>query len=183
VPDPPSVSALPPSSIQPAIVAPAKAVSPRAVASSSPALSNALPAPAPLAPAPSSEPKVDAPHLFNRANAARRSGAHDQALLLYDELTHEYPASREATEACASAGRMLLADGDARDALPWFDRYLVVSGPLEEDVMFDRARALGDLGRSDDEGRAWSNLLRAYPDSVHAPHAHARLRELTTQTL
>ena len=116
--------------------------------------------------------------LFERASAARRAGDHDRAADLYRELARQYPGSAEAHESRATLGRMLLADGDAHAAVRSFDAYLEVGGSLSEDVMADRAAALGKLGRGDEEATAWSALLRAYPGSVHAERARARLQEL-----
>ena len=75
-------------------------------------------------------------------------------------------------------GRMLLDDGDMSAALRSFDDYLRSAGVLREDVMVDRALTLERLGRRNDEANAWASLLRAYPSSVHAERARARLRQL-----
>jgi hypothetical protein len=75
---------------------------------------------------------------------------------------------------------MLLDDGDANAALRSFDDYLRAAGVLREDVMVDRALALGRLGRWHDEANEWTTLLRAYPSSVHAERARERLRQLGT---
>jgi TolA-binding protein len=123
-------------------------------------------------------PAADARLLFVCANGARRVGDRDRAADLYRTLINEYPAAAEAHEAQATLGRMLLEDGDAHAALHYFDDYLHVGGPLQEDVMADRAAALGRLGRSADEAAAWSSLLHSYPSSVHAARAATRLREL-----
>jgi TolA-binding protein len=129
-------------------------------------------APDPAAPAP------DAASLFARANRARRAGDRERAVELYRALVERYPSSTEAHESQAMLGRVLLVDGEASAALRSFDDYLRTGGSLREDVMADRARALGRLGRSHEEAQAWSSLLRAYPGSVHAERAQSRLREL-----
>jgi tetratricopeptide (TPR) repeat protein len=120
----------------------------------------------------------DAAGLFSHANRARWGGDHDRALELYRTLVEWYPGSTEAHESQAVLGSMLLVDGDAGAALHCFDNYLRTGGALREDVMADRARALGRLGRAHDELQAWSDLLRAFPASVHASFASSRLREL-----
>jgi tetratricopeptide (TPR) repeat protein len=131
-----------------------------------------------LVPAVPAAPKSDAVLLFDRANAAQRRGDRDRAAELYRALIEEYPASPEAHQSQAALGRVLLANGDVLAALRSFDGYLRVGGPLEEDVLADRATALGKLGRTSDEISAWSSLLRSFPTSVHAAHARARIEEL-----
>jgi hypothetical protein len=116
--------------------------------------------------------------MFEHANRARRSGDHARATELYRSLLQRYPGSPEAHESEAVLGRELLGDGEATGALLHFDAYLRGGGALQEDVMADRALALGRLGRPRDEADAWGALLRAYPASVHASRATLRLREL-----
>ena len=135
-----------------------------------------------MEPASGTEPVVgaaaDAPALFERANRARRAGDHDRAATLYRSLIDHYPSSPEAHESQAVLGRALLGDGDASGAVRCFDEYLRAGGSVGEDVMADRALALGRLGRAHDEAEAWRRLLGSYPSSVHTERAHARLREL-----
>ncbi len=116
--------------------------------------------------------------LFERANRARRAGDHGRAAELYRALLQRFPQSPEAHESQAVLGRELLGDGEAGTALRYFDDYLQSGGALREDVMADRALALGRLGRERDEAEAWGALLHAYPGSVHADRAASRLREL-----
>jgi TolA-binding protein len=139
-----------------------------------PPAASSLPVIEAVAPAPVS----DAAQLFARANDARRAGDHERAVSLYRRLMDEYASSAEAHESQAALGRVLLEDGDAPAALQVFDGYLRIGGPLREDVMAERALALGRLGRTRDEADAWSSLLEAYPGSVHQARARARLREL-----
>ena len=75
-------------------------------------------------------------------------------------------------------GRMRLEDGDAANALPSFDAYVSRGGALAAEAMLGRALALEQLGRADEERSAWSALIDAYPDSVHARRARMRLAEL-----
>jgi anti-sigma factor RsiW len=135
-------------------------------------------APLPVADPVNVAPAPDAPTLFGLANEARRAGDHAGANTLYQTLLEHYPGSAEAHESLAVRGRMLLDDGDTSSALRSFDAYLRVGGTLREDVMLGRALAVGRLGRTDDEARAWSSLVESYPSSVHAERAHRRLLEL-----
>jgi tetratricopeptide (TPR) repeat protein len=126
-------------------------------------------------------PPVDAPSAgrdFDLANAARRSGQHGAAAEQYRALIAQYPGSAEARASLVALGTMLLDDGDAAGALRSFDRYLASGGGLAEDVMVGRAVALRKLGRSTEEQRAWMDLLRLYPASVHTDRARRRLAEL-----
>jgi len=121
----------------------------------------------------------DAPTIFRRANAARQMGDHARAGELYRQLLDGFATSPEARASLAMFGRMLLDDGNASGALRRFDDALRVGpGALREDVMLGRALALQRLGRVDDEAKAWSSLLSAYPSSVHSERARRRLREL-----
>jgi TolA-binding protein len=182
VPPPPSVPAIGP------IVAPrvprVVPATPGALATSSlHAEPASVASPSPPAPGANAEPAptlpvTDAASLFARANRARRAGDRDRATDLYRALIAQYPGSEEANESQAMLGHELLDDGQAGAALHCFDEYLRVGGPLQQDVMVDRALALGHLGRSHDEAEAWSALVRAYPGSVHVDRARGRLREL-----
>jgi TolA-binding protein len=123
-------------------------------------------------------PLEDAASLFDEANAARRRGDHGAAAATYRRLLARYPRSGEARESPVVLGRMLLDDGDAANALGYFDGYVSRGGPLTAEAMLGRALALRQLGRADQERDAWTALAAAYPDSVHARRATARLAEL-----
>jgi len=163
-----------------------KAVAPAAVARAAveppsspvPAVHDA-PAVAAVAAAPIAEPAPDSSTIFRRANAAREMGDHARASELYRRLLDDFATSPEARASLPMFGRMLLDDGNASGALRRFDDALRLSGSaLREDVMLGRALALQRLARPDDEARAWSALLDAYPSSVHTERARRRLLEL-----
>jgi anti-sigma factor RsiW len=148
-----------------------------AVLAPSPALALA-PAVAPaLAPAPAAaNAPMTAAALFEAANTARRTGDTNGALARYDALDTQFPGSREARVAKATAGRLLLDRGDAAGALSRFDAYLASgSTELREEAMAGRATSLERLGRSDEESRAWAALLASYPGTPYAAHAKARV--------
>jgi hypothetical protein len=116
--------------------------------------------------------------LFASANAARRHGAHAVAISQYRLLERRFPASEEAATAHVSLALLLLDQaGDAQGALAEVDRYLADQphGSLREESLTTRARALGKLGRRDEEKQAWSNLLREYPDSLYRDTARSRM--------
>jgi len=133
--------------------------------------------PAPVAPALAASPE-DAASLFDAANTARRRGDHEAAAAAYRRLIGQYPGSTEARESWAVLGRMLLDDGDASGALQSFDAYVQRGGALTAEAMLGKALALKQLGRTDDERAAWTALVDAFPDSVHAERARNRLAEL-----
>ena len=140
---------------------------------------SAKPAPAP-APRAATEETWTSSTLFASANAARRRGDLAQATAQYRLLVRKYPTTDEAATAHVSLGLLLLDQkGDARGALAELDRYLAdgTHSSLREQCLVGRARALGKLGRHDDEKRAWSALLREYPDSLSADMAHARMAD------
>jgi len=121
-------------------------------------------------------PPATAASLLSNANEARKRGAYDEALRDYDDLSQRFPGSPEATLALAISGRLLLDRGDATYALRRFDAYLASgSGALREEAMLGRALALQRLGRAGEEAAAWRALLDAFPRSVHAARARARL--------
>ena len=134
----------------------------------------------PSGPAPAAAATLgeDAASLFADGNGARRRGDHDGAAAAYRHLIAQYPRSDEAHESLVGLARMLLDDGDAANALPYFEAYVNRGGVLAAEAMLGKALALERLGRAGEERRAWATLVEAYPDSVHAERARARLAEL-----
>jgi len=125
-----------------------------------------------------SVPNATASALFTQANADRTEGRHVVATREYRELLESYPNAPEADLSRATLGRLMLDDGDAMGALPLFDEYLRIGGPLREETMTNRATALERLHRIGEESAAWHALLDAYPQSLHADRARMRLEEL-----
>ncbi len=123
----------------------------------------------------------DAAEIFRRANQARGEGRIQEAARLYRELARNHRGTREEIASRVSLGRLLLDRiGDSRGALQLFDSYLAVSstGNLAQEARVGRALCLRRLGRRDEEARAWRELLRHHPRSVHATRARERLDEL-----
>ena len=115
---------------------------------------------------------------FRRANEARRSGATDEAVRLYSDLRTGCSGTSEELSARVLLGRIYLDRvSDPARALSAFESYLGATshGALREDAMIGRALALGKLNRATDEANAWQALLSAYPDSLYAEKARARL--------
>jgi hypothetical protein len=95
---------------------------------------------------------------------------------LFRELQSRYPMSPEQQVSRVALGRLFLQQlGNPAGALEQFDAYLAQGGPLREEAMVGRARALGRLSRLAEERRAWELLLENFPDSLHADEAHSRI--------
>jgi hypothetical protein len=127
---------------------------------------------------PAAEPQTAA-KLFGYANQARRAGDVARASGLYYALQARFPGSPEAELSRVTLSLLLLDTGDARGALAGFDRYLAgASHGLEAEALVGRARALGRLGRRDQEAVAWREVARRYPRSVYGRQASERLAAL-----
>lgn len=127
---------------------------------------------------PAKEP-TSAAKLFGEANQARRSGDIGRASGLYHLLQDQFPSSPEADLSRVTLALLLLDSGDAQGALSGFERYL--AGPshgLEAEALVGRARALGRLGRRDQEAVAWREVQRKYPGSIYGRQAGERLAAL-----
>jgi TolA-binding protein len=154
----------------------------KVTASPLPATAAAVVSPAPMACADRTStisPPSSAAALFSEAGDARERGSYDEAIRLYGDLSRRFPQSAEALNAHAILARLLLDRGDATGALAHFDAYLASGrGSLREEALVGRALALERLGRTRDEAAAWDALLDAYPQSVHAARARARMAAL-----
>ena len=126
---------------------------------------------------------VTAAELFRDANAERRAGEVDKAIDLYRTLQRRFPDASETHASRVSLGRLLLdRKGDAGGALAQFDAYLAgapATGALAEEARVGRAHAFERLGRSEDEKRAWEELVAKHPQSLYTSRARERLGALT----
>jgi len=125
-------------------------------------------------------PRETAADLLTRANDARREDRFADAAALYRALQARFPRSREAAVSRVAHGRLLLDRlGDPEGAVRQFDRYLSTSsdGVLAEEARAGRALAFARLGRTAEERRAWEDLIRHHPASVHAERARRRLAQ------
>jgi len=139
-----------------------------------------LPRAAAPPPAPSAAPQhLTAADLFSTANAARNHGRNAEAVAGYQALQRDFPDSVEAKASHVMLGRVLLErSSDPQGALAQFDAYLAAPGTLREEALIGRARSLDRLGRIDDSRKAWKTVVDAYPSSIYADEARARLQAL-----
>jgi TolA-binding protein len=134
---------------------------------------------APAAKDPPAKEPTSAAKLFGEANQARRSGDIGRASGLYHLLQDQFPGSPEADLSRVTLSLLLLDSGDAQGALSGFERYLAgASRGLEAEALVGRARALGRLGRRDQEAAAWREVQRKYPGSIYGRQASERLAAL-----
>lgn len=152
----------------PVAVAPRVAVAPVAVEAPTPARQATRPV-----------SRESASELLERANRARRAGEAQQAIGLFRELTQRHAGSGEARLAEVRLGNLLLERGQARSALTEFDRHLARGGSLAPEALYGRARALGALGDSSGERKAWAALVRDYPGSPYVGFAERRLKAIS----
>ena len=128
---------------------------------------------------PSLEPT--AAQLFAQANEARRRGDEALAVRQYGTLQRRFPRAPEASLSHVALARLYLDRlGDPARALAEFDQYLAGGreDALNEEALVGRALALQRLGRAAEEKDAWQKLLAAFPNSLSAARARARLLEL-----
>jgi tetratricopeptide (TPR) repeat protein len=131
--------------------------------------------------APRRSPQDTAAGLFERARELGRQRKLDAAIGAHLRLQRLYPETPEAVLSSALAGQLLLARGRPAAALAQFDRHLARGGGAQEEALAGRANALGRLGRTAEEIRAWRALLERHPGSVYGDRANARLRELSAR--
>jgi TolA-binding protein len=127
---------------------------------------------------PSGEPPGPG-ELFRSANRARKQADPARAIEIYHQLEAQYPDSPEALLSHVLIGRMQLGRGENEGALRHFSVYLDTAraGPLAEEAMQGKAEALHRLRRFGEERAVWTELLRAFPNSIYAASGRERLGE------
>jgi TolA-binding protein len=118
---------------------------------------------------------LSAPALFGQANQLRLAGDTRGAIVVYKLLTDHHPGSPEADLAELSLGKLLLASGDASQALTHFRRAGASGGALGSEALWGEAGALKALGRINDERSTLERLLAQYPEGAYAKAARKRL--------
>jgi TolA-binding protein len=124
----------------------------------------------------------DAASMLAEADRARRAGDASRALTLYRELEQSYPSSPESQLSFALLAKLFLDRGDAARALAAYETYLRDgSASLRAEALVGRARALEELGRTNDAIEAWQEVEQRLPGSIHAELAAARLVALSNR--
>lgn len=154
-------------------IAPSSASRPEIATAAPPSTANfdAVPAANPPAAA------LSASQLFAAANAARVRGDVPSTLALYEALETNFPASSEASSAHLSLGMLYLRQRQPERALQSF-QLAAGNAPASAEVLWGEAQALRQLGRSQEEKDALSELLKRHPEAAYAAAARKRLKEL-----
>jgi hypothetical protein len=77
-----------------------------------------------------------------------------------------------------SLGDLLLAGGEAHEALRYFELYTRAAGPLGEEARYGQIEAVSRLGRRAAEIDAIHEFLQRYPNSVHAERLRTKVGAL-----
>jgi TolA-binding protein len=125
--------------------------------------------------------EVTAKELLGRAQNLRAERKWQDAADSYRGLIRTYPKSAEAQVALVSLGEILLDHlGDAVGAIDAFESYLKTPrrGPLYQEALYNRARALRVLGKKPKELETLKTFLRMYPEAIQARNARTRVEQL-----
>ncbi len=124
---------------------------------------------------------------FERARALQNLGEKEQALGLYQQVAEASPQELGA-HARFMIGELRFADKQYEDAVREYFRVVYGYGYPESpealkrwqaDAMFEAARCLELLGRTEAAGRLYQELVERFPDSPHAPAAKQKLAAST----
>jgi hypothetical protein len=135
--------------------------------------------------APSTHSTTEEPSgLLAQANDLRRTQHWASATATYERILRQFPGSAEAYSARVAAASLRLerlADPAAARKLYRQALHSGGSGALEEEILWGLGRAEGALGNTNAERSVLERLLATHPQTLHAPYAHSRLRELGTE--
>ncbi len=115
--------------------------------------------------------------LLNRARERRSNGDFRGVRDAYKALVQTHPTSNEAAIARISLGEVELNHLDnPSGALKWFDQYLArKGGALEQEALYGRCRALGALGRAQEENRCLEQFVARFPDALQSARIQEKL--------
>jgi ferric-dicitrate binding protein FerR (iron transport regulator) len=116
--------------------------------------------------------------LLEQARRELRKGNPEAALETYRKLERAFPNGPEAATVLVTVGKLELDAGSAARALSSFDRYLERGGPLAQEALAGRIRALRKLGRAREERAAIVQFLADYPSGFDASTLRKRLDAL-----
>jgi tetratricopeptide (TPR) repeat protein len=129
---------------------------------------------------PSSVPARQLAH----ANQLRRARQWGPATAAYERIIRQFPASAEAYSAKVAAASLRLEKlGDPAAARRHYRQALRSpgSGALNEEILWGLSRAERTAGDPRAERATLERLLATHPQTVHAPYARARLRQLVAE--
>ncbi len=107
--------------------------------------------------------------LLEQARAKLKLGRVSEALAGYAELRRAFPGSAEARTVLPTMGRMELEQrNNPARALAHFEAYLAQPGPLQQEALSGKVRALRALGRTTEERLAIEQYLRRHPAGLEA---------------
>lgn len=116
--------------------------------------------------------------LFRDIKAAQQEGKMGTFFQLGRSLQARFPNSNEAQVSRILLGRALVQGGSSAEALAQFDAYGRRGGAMLEEALLGQARTSARLGMRSRELQAWRDLVKTFPDSVHAPQAAKRIAKL-----
>lgn len=118
--------------------------------------------------------------LLHRIRQNRLAGNWQEAAEGYEVLIRNYEGTESAKAALISLGELWLDKFHTpKTALELFDRYLDSGATeLKREAMLGKARALGGLGRTDEEKELLQTFVAHFPNALQTPAADARIREL-----
>ncbi|MCU0663804.1 MAG: FecR domain-containing protein [Myxococcota bacterium] len=127
-----------------------------------------------------------AEQLLYEAQSLRAAGQYRASAQVYRRIVERHTAEEAATSALVSLGTIELEKlSESSAALSRFELYLSRTGrrgPLAQEALYGRARALRALGRVGEERAALEELVESYGRSLYSKAARARLVELNAES-
>ena len=123
--------------------------------------------------------------LLAHANELRRAQLWAPATAIYERIIREFPTSAEAYSAKVAAASLRLEKlGDPAAARQLYRQALRSpgTGALDEEILWGLGRADRAAGDPRAERATLKRLLAEHPQSLHAPYARARLRQLAAES-
>jgi tetratricopeptide (TPR) repeat protein len=118
--------------------------------------------------APEAAAKPSATELLDRARARRRAKDFRQAAAAYEDFLESYPKDQKVASTLVSLAQLYQGPlKDPKRALRYYDRYLERGGPLSEEAMYGKIRALRSLGRTQDAKDLSRAFVDQYPSSSY----------------
>ncbi len=124
---------------------------------------------------------LSAQQLLLKAQSQRAERDWPGAAAAYQKLVTRFPDSAEARASLVSLGEIQLNKlGRPTAALAQFDKYLraVKRGPLAQEALWGKGRALKSLGRQNEEKMALDLFITRFPKAIQAREVKARLADL-----